>query len=321
MEFHPYPKIVRGSSRPGARGFARDPRSGGLWVAQEKIHGANMVVGLRRGLGKTEVFFGRRRGWLSGKESFFGWAILRAPLSFALTRLREELGLESLICYGELYGGHYPHAEVAILPGMKPVQTGVWYSPELRWCLFDALDPMTEDYLDQRELDERCARLGIDRPPTLGRGSFSQLSQLSPEGESLVPQILGLPRIEKNEREGIVLKPSGRVAASHRAIIKKKTAAFDEQRFHEAESWTAPYLSLAALDPWLARLVNPARIASARSKIGEEPELIVNESVLDVLVDLEEIFGERFEARPLEELNQIEARVRELVEAQMNLLK
>lgn len=44
------------------------------------------------------------------------------------------------------------------------------------------------------------------------------------------------------------------------------------------------------------RLVNPARIASARSKVGTEADAIVNEVVLDVLIDIEAAFPRAFAA-------------------------
>jgi hypothetical protein len=36
--------------------------------------------------------------------------------------------------------------------------------------------------------------------------------------------------------------------------------------------------------------VNPARVASARSKVGTDPAAIVDEIVLDVAIDLETVF-------------------------------
>jgi hypothetical protein len=52
---------------------------------------------------------------------------------------------------------------------------------------------------------------------------------------------------------------------------------------------------------WIERLVNPARIQSARSKVGAERSAIVDEVVLDVAVDLELAFTQAWSACGSEE--------------------
>ena len=44
------------------------------------------------------------------------------------------------------------------------------------------------------------------------------------------------------------------------------------------------------------RLVNPARVASARSKVGADPAEVIDEIVLDVAVDLETVFAAAWRA-------------------------
>jgi len=38
---------------------------------------------------------------------------------------------------GELFGGAYPHKDVPANPKVKPVQTGIWYSPNIEFIAFD----------------------------------------------------------------------------------------------------------------------------------------------------------------------------------------
>ena len=56
------------------------------------------------------------------------------------------------------------------------------------------------------------------------------------------------------------------------------------------------HLSAAELAVWAQRLVNPARVASARSKVGTDPAAIADEIVLDVAVDLETVFAAAWRA-------------------------
>lgn len=49
---------------------------------------------------------------------------------------RARLGF--LVCrYGELFGGKYPHPDVAAHPDVRPIQSGVYYCPDLRFAAFD----------------------------------------------------------------------------------------------------------------------------------------------------------------------------------------
>lgn len=107
-----------------------------------------------------------------------------------------------------------------------------------------------------------------------------------------IPALLRLPVIENNWAEGMVLKPEERAAGDGRPIIKRKIDEFDEKRFDESQSWDPHQkIALDGLVEWAAKMTNPSRVASARSKVGEHSEAeIVDEVTLDVLIDLGEAF-------------------------------
>ena len=65
--------------------------------------------------------------------------------------------------------------------------------------------------------------------------------------------------------------------------------------------------------------MNPARVASARSKVGEESAAVADEVVLDVMVDLEAAFPERFRALGPKEEGRLLARVRDTARAALGL--
>jgi Rnl2 family RNA ligase len=283
MDFLAYAKIpVAGG--PGS--------SGGIWVAQEKIHGAQLVLGASA----SRVRIGKRKAWLEDADAFFGWQLFRPDLEQAGRELFELLRAEAqtLYFYGELFGGHYPHPDVVPVAGVSAVQTGVWYAPGIHWALFDAVrvydSDQPPDFVAAEELAEAAARVGVLTPPVLAQGRKNEVAGTPVRFVSKVPELLGLPRIEGNFAEGIVVKHTGSVSAAERGIVKRKIDEFDEKRFDESEAWdsTKP-LSLAELVEIAGRLVNEARMASAASKVGRDhPDAWLDEVVLDILVDLTE---------------------------------
>ncbi len=299
MDFLSYPKIP---ARPDAA------LPGGPWIATEKIHGANFVIGVDA----EGVRFGKRRAWLSGQDAFFGWQLLAGTLAAQGRALAATLGTDRLYAWGELYGGAYPHPDVAALPGLSAVQTGVWYAPDLRWSMFDVLIPDADGgrFLAFSEVEAAAATVGLETPPVLGRGSRADLEALQAEGPTLLPRRYALPEIADNRREGLVLKPDQELPPRSRPAIKKKIPDFDEARFEEAEAWAPTWIGFPELLLWARRMVNPARISSARSKVGTDPDLVREEVGLDVMVDLEATFPQAFAGLSEEEVGRIVEEVR-----------
>jgi Rnl2 family RNA ligase len=277
MNFLGYPKI---DVRP-----AREV--GGAWVATEKVHGANFTV-VTDG---AAVRFGKRKAWLLRDERFFGWQLLRGELTAAAFNAWRLLGGRGVLrLYGELFGGHYPHPHVAPVPGCEAVQTGIWYAPQVRFALFDALVEPDLVFLSFTEVCALASGCGLLTVPVLGRGSRAELRNVPVRSATRVPGLLGLPPIEGNLAEGFVLKPEARLHAAQRPVLKCKLPEFDEARFDEARRWAdRPKLSVEALITVASGLVNPARIASARSKVGDGAP-VIDEAVYDVLVDLQAAF-------------------------------
>ena len=282
MDFFPFPKIV---ARPG-------PLPGGPWVATEKVHGANFVVGIDGPF----TYFGKRRAWLHPDEPFFGWQLVRAYVGDGVRAVAHDLGVTQLFAYGELCGGAYPHPEVPPAPGLAPVQTGVWYCPDIHWVLFDLLMVREghPEWVDWSTMVKVAARHGLFTSPVLGRGNRTILEQLPVEFPSRVHQHFGLPPIEGNLAEGLVLRTER--GGAFRVLFKKKHPSFDEARFGEAEAWAPPYLGVAELSYWANRLVNPARISSARSKVGTGVQEIAEEVALDVAIDIDTTFPDGWSA-------------------------
>lgn len=277
MNFMSYPKIeVRQQSAVG-----------GTWVATEKVHGANFTI-VTDGVA---VRFGKRKAWLAPDERFFGWQLLRGELTDAAVRAWRLLGGNGVLrLFGELFGGHYPHPLVARVPGCEAVQTGIWYAPQVRFALFDAFVEPAAEFVSFTEVQTLASSCGLSTVPVLGRGSRAELRRVPVRYQSRVATSLGLPPIDGNVAEGYVLKPDARLAAVLRPVLKCKVPEFDDARFDEAKPWALrPQLSVDELVTVARSLLNPARFASARSKVGDGASL-TDEVVYDVLFDLQAAF-------------------------------
>lgn len=301
MQFLTFPKGALGSPAAGA---------GADWVATEKIHGAQLVLGVD----EHGVNVGKRKAWLRTDEPFFGWQMLRPELELAARRVYDALGRAGEVwLYGELFGGGYPHPDVAPVPGLVPVQTGIWYAPNLAYALFDIVHaaPGSEPvFLAHDRVRELAQTAGLLSAPVLGRGRAPDLEMLPLRFATLLPALLGLPALADNYAEGYVLKPAQQAPFAARPAVKRKIPEFSEQRFDESSAFdpNAP-LSREQLFELADGLMNHARLASARSKVGTAPRLVVEEAVLDVMVDLHDLFPRRVAGLTPDEERELEARL------------
>jgi Rnl2 family RNA ligase len=310
VEHRAYPKIA---SRPtDGRGVVAGP-----WVATEKIHGAQLVVATDG----RDVRVGKRKAWLDEGDAFFGWQLLRNELAAAARGFHRALGGAGVVrLYGEIFGGHYPHPDVAAMPGASPVQTGVWYAPDVRFAVFDALVEGRDDpagfFVAHHELDALARAHGMYAPPVLARGPRGDVDAHPVRFATRVPAQLGLPALADNVAEGLVLKSDARARPDERPVLKRKIPEFDEQRFDDSAPWDADArLDLDALGRVAARLVNPPRVASARSKVGNADRAALrDEVVLDVLVDLEAAFPRALRELSAADDDALRARIAALAE-------
>ena len=283
MRHWQYPKIQRRSDSARSQG--------GPWIATEKVHGAQLVIAADG----QQVRFGKRKAWLHDDEPFFGWQMLRAELDASARRIHARLGAPGILrLFGELFGGAYPDRAVPAVPGMSPVQTGIWYSPRISFALFDILVQAHDE--DEGLFLAHDDVAGLAKPlfavPIIGKGSRIDLDALPIRFVTHVPREFGLPEIPDNFAEGLVLKPNQRLPATARLVVKRKIPEFDEQRFDESRPWDPnKSFNLDEVVALASQLINSVRMASARSKVGDsDREAIAEEVALDILVDLEAVF-------------------------------
>lgn len=281
VPFTPYDKIA---SSPRDWGLdERDARAveRAQWVVTEKIHGANFCA-VSDG---ESVRFAKRKAVLEEGEAFFGWEALREDLEAAALAVAAALlpaldGATHVLVYGELFGGGYPHPEVPEVPGVAPIQTGVWYAPGVRFHAFDVAWTAGEEgartYLGYEQARQACVGAGLGWCEALLVGSLAEAMEHPVRFQTTLPAELGLPELGDNLAEGVVLKPYEALElGGARPVLKRKIAEFAEDaRYQGARAWAPPLRLAWALDliEWeVTQRVNRPRVDAALSKIGARP--------------------------------------------------
>jgi Rnl2 family RNA ligase len=297
---HPYPKMAA-----KGKGDISGTRE---WVATEKVHGAHFALVCDR----AGVRPAKRRELLGEDDldGFFGvsriWPTVSVAASRCAAALRATAGADAVVTlYGELAGGHYPHPDVPPVDGAQPVQTGVWYAPDLFWLVFDAQLTLGDRrwWVAEQELRDAAEGAGLTLVPVLARGAPARLRDRSASFPSRVPALFGLPEIADNLAEGYVVKPA--VAWEEpgegdgtRPMLKVKQKAFaEDERFAGARPFLPPPEGAAGVPAWLvvqaAALLTLARAAAAVSKLGPGSgiEAVAEEIVRDAVEEFSEEVG------------------------------
>ncbi|MCX8526171.1 2'-5' RNA ligase [Chryseobacterium formosus] len=251
------------------------------WVVTEKVHGANFSFIYEKGTLK----FAKRKDYLSWTDDFFGFQLVVNKLEDNILSLFEQLSNEIIgekyIVYGELFGGKYPHPEVNPINDLHAIQTGVYYAPTIEFCAFDiAVETNGSDskyYLDYESSVNYFNQFGIFYAKPLLIGKFNEAMNFNIRINSTTPKEFGLPELNDNLIEGVVIKPFNQIDNTifQRPIVKLKNPEFDEEdKFHEAEKWSfIPNVSsktedLSFIVEELRNYVTQNRLQSAISKIG-----------------------------------------------------
>lgn len=286
--FSRYPKMGEDSAGSAA--------SSGTWICTEKIHGANFSL-VADHAGKVQP--AKRSGVLQPDEDFYGavssglvQCLCRCARKLFQTVSSEVGEIQSLQVYGELFGGAYPHADVPPVPGVRAVQSGVWYSPGIHFLAFDLAITSSDGgrvFADFDAAKTWCEAAGLAFVEPLLRGSLSACLARPVEFSSTIASRLGWPQLEGNANlaEGLVVRPArerkrragaGGAAFSERGergIFKRKIASFSEKQYDNPDWRAARGGGHAAGNDKLAlcryevlACVNAARLHSVISKSG-----------------------------------------------------
>lgn len=295
----PYPKIAESTRHWSLRDDQQRELDRASWIVTEKLHGANLCLicdGQR-------VQGAKRKALLTPGEPFFNAQRVIARLTGPILALFERLAalypkLQHIALYGELYGGAYPHDEVPPIKGLEPVQTGVWYCPQVDFCAFDLSiklenhPPRFRDWLEALPLIEAC---DIMAAQPLAQGSLGELAEYPTVFDSTIPARHGLPPLpEPNWAEGVILRPTLELLLNTpqgplRPLFKRKNPRFAEDaRYHQAQAWGArdmPSEPLAFIEWTMRAMLNPNRVAAAISKVGPPQDQAQRDALAHALVE------------------------------------
>lgn len=279
MNHNEYEKMPKGFQSYGFDERQSRELSKLKWVVTEKVHGANFSFVYSDGTLK----YAKRKEFLSWNDDFFGFQAVVHELEDRLLKMFEALALREgkpdWILYGELFGGEYPHQDVAPIANLQAIQTGVYYAPGIHFCAFDLAwkDENGKHYADYSVAEAYFKEFGLLYVQPLFVGKLNEALQFNTRIPSTLPRQMGMPEIQDNIIEGVVIKPwshSGLQYVTERPIIKVKNAEFEEEKFHEAAKWSfIPQLEskaefMAFLVEEMMRYVTFNRLESVISKIG-----------------------------------------------------
>ncbi len=242
MKFKEYSSIENVERTKEINTIIQQGHTAGEWVVTEKIHGANFSFWVT----DTDIRCAKRTDWLGEGSSFFNYQDVRDSLAEALRKMYHDIkahlmpNLCGMTVYGELFGGHYPHKDVERAYMAQMVQKGVYYHPGNKFAAFDIVlhetvesgdDDVKHTVMDHDFVYDTCAAYGIPHAPVLFRGSFEDCMKYSNEFQSYVPAMFGLPALEDNLAEGVVLKPAQPrfFWGGGRVMLKNKNAKWSEK--------------------------------------------------------------------------------------------
>ena len=249
------------------------------YVVQEKVHGSNTCFITD---GET-VSFGKRTGFVEVGEKFYDHEKLferykqKATSLFSIVKERIP-DLKTLTAFGEMFGGRYPHPNVKNDSKTVVIQKGVFYCPNHEFYAFDlyVTTESTGRYLSVDEANAFFERGGFFYAKTLFRGTLDQCLKYPNDAPSQLAEWLGLPPLEDNICEGIVIRPVEPTYLSNgaRVLLKNKNARFAEKKAIKKRApklFVEPSYSemLNTLLPVVEQYVTENRLDNVVSKIGE----------------------------------------------------
>ena len=228
------------------------------WVATEKVHGANFGIYVMDN-GAT-MKFAKRTAFLGEHENFFGFHVLKPQLQSwgmeAYRQLKTYLKVDSLdtmIIFGELFGGKYFHQMVPrskqtyMLKGQQRQIMSVQrepfpqYTPDLAFYAFDIKFKLSKEsklrlmtYDQGTSIFEKVP--GLLYQKALVRGPLEKLLAFDVESfNTTVPQHLGFGDfyMRGNISEGVVLRHHMRghqATEGKTTMLKMKCTAFNEMK-------------------------------------------------------------------------------------------
>jgi Rnl2 family RNA ligase len=256
------------------------------WLCFEKIHGANGCMIIT----DNEIKFARRRAIVDDDDNFYNYKKIVERYKDNLRKFYNNIvniyqKVTTVRVYGELYGGIYPGQQSVDIP----VQQGIYYSPRVEFMAFDVHIEMSNEtceWLTYTMYSSELDKVNIPYVTSLFEGSFEDAIMFDNHFETTIPKLHGLPAIEGNICEGIVIKPSKSILlGGDKIMIKSKNCKFTEKKPNTSNVFESITIPEELKD--LPEYVNDNRLDAAISKVGEvipkNMSKIIKEFTSDIL--------------------------------------
>lgn len=295
-----------------------------VFIVQEKVHGANLSFFTD---GK-EIKMAKRTAFIEQDEKFYNAHDILERYRKNVIHIFEKVkavypDMETVVIYGELFGGGYKHKEVVPVKDAIKVQKGIEYAPHNEFYGFDIkLNGTT--YLDTDLANQIFEETGFFYAKILFQGTLEEALKFPNAFGSKIPAWLGLPEIEDNMCEGTIIKTlkTRYFGNGARVILKNKNEKWTEKSKvvrKERPARKDVHFSGKAREIWeeIRSYVTVNRLNNVVSKTGEfEPEMmgkIIGLFSQDVLEDFEKDFPEAFAAIEKDEQKRINKKLNSLV--------
>ncbi|OJV37937.1 MAG: RNA ligase, Rnl2 family [Bacteroidales bacterium 36-12] len=248
------------------------------YAVQEKVHGANCCL-ITDG---QAVYFAKRSGLVEVGEVFYDYEELLERYKDRAIRMYRRIKEKyadtiSISVFGEMFGGKYPHPDVKNDSKVVCIQKGVFYCPNHEFYAFDICIQNSEGrkYLAVYEMNSFFESESFFYAKTLIQGTLEECLSYPNAFQSVISDWLGLPPIEDNICEGVVIRPVEPIYFRNgsRLLLKNKNSRFAEKKSikkRQPTLFVEPTYSedLNKLLPIIESYVTENRLDNVVSKIG-----------------------------------------------------
>ncbi|AZB08681.1 RNA ligase, Rnl2 family [Chryseobacterium sp. G0162] len=295
-----------------------------VFIVQEKVHGANFSFFTD---GK-EIKIAKRTAFIEKEEKFYNAHQILEQYRKNVINLFQKVktiypNVETVVIYGELFGGSYNHKEVEPVKNAIKVQKGIEYAPYNDFYAFDIkLNGVT--YLDTDIINSIFEKTGFFYAKTLFEGTLEEALRFPNVFNSKIPTWLRLPEMN-NMCEGTIIKTlkTKYFGNGARVILKNKNEKWIEKSKMVKKERKATQkqvdFSETAQNIWgeIQQYVTANRLNNVVSKIGEfEPKImgkVIGLFAQDILEDFEKDFPAVFTTIEKDEHKRINKKLNSLV--------
>jgi len=272
MEFRKYTSIENSYNQEFLQSIIEEGLENEIFIVQEKAHGGNLSIWTNNG---KDFKTAKRTAFLEPSDKFFNHQSVLETLTPKLIEvwniLNVRYDIQHMTFFGEIIGGVYPHPEIKNINSSIKVQKGVYYSPNNIFYAFDIL-LNNNLFLSIEESNELFSSIGFLYAKTLFKGSLKEVLNYPNTFQSTISKDLGLPPIEGNTCEGIVIKSLNNLNFENgkRVILKNKNEKWAEREKNKKRK-KKPIIGdkIKILIQEIEGYVTENRLNNVISKVGE----------------------------------------------------